>query len=108
MESIDQHLDWQAILSGDDVVYTRSGSTEFHQPLALFTSAGLRAAVESAGLHVESLAAANTIVPQYLRIPNINASATASAELEKLEIQASVFPGLVDAGGHLIAVARRA
>jgi 2-polyprenyl-3-methyl-5-hydroxy-6-metoxy-1,4-benzoquinol methylase len=108
LETIDQHLDWQAVLSGDDVVYTRSGSAEFHQPLALFTSVGLRAAIERAGFHVVELASANPIIPQFLRLPNIGASPVAAAELEKLEIAASGHPGLLDSGGHLIAVARRA
>ena len=108
LETIDQHLGWQAVLSGDDVVYTRPGSAEFHQPLALFTSVGLRAAMERAGLHVVELASANPIIPQFLRLPNIGASPAAAAELEKLEIAASRHPGLVDSGGHLIAVARRA
>jgi len=107
LESIDEHLDWQAVLSGADIVYTRFGSVEFHQPLALFTSAGLKTVVAEAGLHVETLAAANPILPQFLRVPKIEESAHAADVLQRLELALCDWPGLLDAGGHLLAVARR-
>jgi SAM-dependent methyltransferase len=107
LESIDEHLDWGAVLAGADVVYTRPGSAEFHQPLALFTSAGLTAAAEAAGLRVEALAAANPILPQFQPVPRIAESARAADALRALELAVCDRPGLVDAGGHLLAVARR-
>jgi hypothetical protein len=106
LETIDDHLDWPALLSGADVVYTRPGSKEFHQPLALFTSSGLRSALEDAGLRVEVMASANAIVPQFLRVPMITDNPVAAAKLEQLEVMVADYPGLVDAGGHLIAVTR--
>jgi SAM-dependent methyltransferase len=107
LESIDQHLDWRAALSGADVVYTRVGSTEFHQPLALFTSGGLRAAVGRAGLVVQTMAAANAILPQFAPAPKIELSARAADALQALEMAVCESDGLLDAGGHLLAVATR-
>jgi SAM-dependent methyltransferase len=107
MEAIDEHIDWQGVLSGADIVFTRAGSPEFHQPLALFTSAGLRAALEGAGLRVEALASANPLLPVYSRIPRIADSAVAAAAFIDLERAVCDRPGLVDSGGHMIAVARR-
>lgn len=107
VESIDDHLDWQSVLSGANVVYTRTGSVEFHQPIVLFTSIGLRAAVEEAGLRVEGMASANPILPQYLKIPRIEESAAANEAMQRLEVTLCTSPGLLDAGGHLLAVARR-
>jgi 2-polyprenyl-3-methyl-5-hydroxy-6-metoxy-1,4-benzoquinol methylase len=107
LETFDAHLDWNAVLSGADVVLTRPGSAEFHQPLALFTSDGLRRVLHAAGLQVESLASANPLLPQFSRVPKIAESKAASDALEKLEVALCDRPGLVDAGGHLIAVARR-
>lgn len=107
VESMDQHLDWAAVKSGAQIIYTHTSSKEFHQPIALFTSRALRDAVEVAGLVVETLASASAIITQYARVPNIDASPTASAEMQRLEIELCDYPGLVDAGSHLIAVARR-
>jgi 2-polyprenyl-3-methyl-5-hydroxy-6-metoxy-1,4-benzoquinol methylase len=107
VESIDQHLDWEQVLGGADIVFTRPGSKEFHQPIALFTSRGLSAALTDAGLHVERLASANPLFPQYMKVAQIEASAAASDRLMALEAAVCQNPGLIDAGGHLIAVARR-
>jgi len=107
LETIDKHLDWDAILSGAQVTYTRPDSGEFHQPIALFTSIGLRATLEAAGLRVEKLACANHVLPQYLRVPKIEESPAACDAVVKLEVAFCDHPGLIDAGGHLIAIARR-
>jgi SAM-dependent methyltransferase len=107
LEAIDTHLDWQATLSGAGVVYTRVGSVEFHQPLALFTSGGLESAITDAGFTVERMASANPILPQFQPVPKIEANPRAAALLEELEIAVCDAPGLLDAGGHLLAVARR-
>jgi ubiquinone/menaquinone biosynthesis C-methylase UbiE len=107
LESIDQHLDWSAMLAGADTMLTRAGSTEFHQPLVLFTSNGLRSALTDAGLVVERIACANPLFPQFMRVPKMEASALASDRLIELEVAVCEQPGLADAGGHLIAAARR-
>jgi SAM-dependent methyltransferase len=105
LESPDEHLDWQAILSGGGVFYTRPGSPEFHQPLVMFTSAGLRQALEQVGLQVVEMAAANPVVSEAEQIPRITASAQASVALIALEVALCNRPGLVDTGEHLLAVA---
>jgi hypothetical protein len=46
--SHDEHVSRQAVLSSAGVVYSWPGSSEFHQPLALFTFAGLVHALEVA------------------------------------------------------------
>jgi ubiquinone/menaquinone biosynthesis C-methylase UbiE len=107
LEEIDRHLDWSAVLAGAPVVYTRPDSAEFHQPIALFTSAGLCAALTAAGLAVEAVASSNCVVPQFSRIPNLEANDAAARKLADLERALADVPGLVDAGGHIIAVARR-
>lgn len=107
LESIDEHIDWQGVVAGADVVYTRPGSVEFHQPMALFTSIGLNRAVTEAGLVVESMAAANAILPAFSRVPNLEASSRATEALQEFELAVCDCPGLLDAGGHLLAVARR-
>lgn len=107
LESMDDHIDWQSVLAGADVVYTRPGSVEFHQPLALFTSAGLKRVVTEAGLLVETVAAANVILPVYTPVPKFEGSSEAADVVQKLELVVCDYPGLLDAGGHLLAVARR-
>ena len=105
LELPDAHVDWQAVLSDAGVVYTRPGSPEFHQPLVLFTSGGLRQALEQVGLQVVEMAAANPVVSEGAQIPRITASAQASAALTALEVALCNRPGLVDTGEHLLAVA---
>jgi hypothetical protein len=107
VESIHDHIDWQSVLAGADVVYTRPGSVEFHQPLALFTAAGLKRVVTDAGLVVEAMAAANAILPVYTPVPKLEASADAAEALQKVELAVCDCPGLLDAGGHLVVVAKR-
>ncbi|HXT18920.1 MAG TPA: class I SAM-dependent methyltransferase [Gemmatimonadaceae bacterium] len=107
LDEFDLHMDLAAVLGGADVIYTRERSAEFHHPIALFTSRGLRSAIEDAGLAVEKLASANPLLPQYSRVPNIEVNAHAADRLRDLEVAVCDNPGLVDAGGHMIAVARR-
>jgi hypothetical protein len=107
LEQPDDHLDWNAVLSGADVVCTHPTSNEFHRPLALFTSRGLRDALTASGLVVETIGTSDPFVPEYLRLPRIDQSATASEALLSLEVSAWAQPGLVDGGGHLVAVARK-
>jgi ubiquinone/menaquinone biosynthesis C-methylase UbiE len=107
MEAVDQHMDWQAVLDGAPIIYTRLESGEFHQPIALFASRGLRDALERAGLHVETMASSNPIIPQFQALPNIETRPDAERLVRELEVAACDYPGLVDAGGHMLAVARR-
>ena len=105
LELPDTHIEWQAVLSGAGVVYSRPGSHEFHQPLVLFTSEGLRQALEHVGLQVIEMAAAGPVVSEGAQIPQITASASAAAALTALEVALCSQPGLVDTGEHLLAVA---
>lgn len=108
ISSADCHLDWEAVLSGEQIVYTKPGSPEFHQPMVLFTSVGFLSALEDAGLAVVEMASANPIVPSFTSISSIAESASASKELERLELATCKAPGLLDVGEHLIAVAKKA
>jgi SAM-dependent methyltransferase len=101
------HIDWDALISGAGVVYTRPGSPEFHQPLALFTSSGLRQALEQVELKVVDMAAVNPVVSEGAQISRIAASESASAALTELEVALCNQPGLVDGGEHLLAVAEK-
>jgi len=105
LEPAHTHIDWEAVLSGEGVVYTRPGSTEFHQPMVLFTSAGLQRVLERAGLRVVEMAAANPVVSEGAQIPRITGSAPASAALTALELALCNQPGLLDTGENLLAVA---
>jgi SAM-dependent methyltransferase len=107
LEQPDTHVGWKAVLSAAGVVFTRLGSPEFHQPLALFSSHGLRQALEQVKLQVIEIAAANPMVSEGAQIPRITASAQATAALTALELALCNWPGLVDTGEHLLSVARK-
>ena len=51
------------------------------------------------------MAAANPVVSDGAKIPRITESAQAAAELTSLEVALCTYPGLVDTGEHLLAVA---
>jgi hypothetical protein len=53
------------------------------------------------------MAAANAILPEFLRVPKIELSSRATDALQALEMVLSRASGLLDAGGHLLAVATR-
>ena len=108
IERPEDHLDWRGVMAGDGVVLTKIGSSEFHQPMALFTSRGLTAALESAGLALIELATSNPLVPMHAAIPGVSGNPAAAKTLENLEIALCRCPGLIEAGEHLIAVARKA
>lgn len=93
-----------AFLAGEDVVYTKFDSSEFHQPLALFTAVGLRSALTKAGLETVALATSNPLIPEFQQLPRITASTSAGERLVELETRLCEHPGLVEAGAHLIAV----
>jgi SAM-dependent methyltransferase len=107
LESPDLHIDWDALLSGEGIVYSRLGSPEFHQPMALFSSAGLQRALKQVGLQVVDMAAVNPVVCERTQIPRITGSTKASAKLTALEVVLCNKPGLVDTGEHLLMVADR-
>jgi SAM-dependent methyltransferase len=101
------HLDWQALLSGRDVVLTRIGSPEFHQPMVLFNARGLTAALHNAGLETLELATANPLIPEGAVLERVSQDTASARHLEELEIALCQCPGLIEAGEHLIAAARR-
>lgn len=91
----------------DDVVLTRTGSPEFHLPLALFNAPGLERSFNSAGCDVERFAVSNPITIAYQDTEKISESAEAERRLVELELALCERPGLVDVGEHLIAFARK-
>lgn len=107
LEDPDDHLDWDSVLSGGGVVLTRPGSKEFHLPLALFSSGGLRNLLEKFGLKLRGMATANPLVPQGTKTPNIEDSPEACEALSLLEQAACSSPGLLDSGEHLLAAAEK-
>jgi SAM-dependent methyltransferase len=107
LEEPEAHLDWQSVLSGEGVVLTKPDSSEFHQPMVLFTSGALRKKLEDAGLRVVEMAAANPLVAQGTQIPCIEGNQKAGKALTALEVALSNSPGLVDSGEHLLAVATK-
>ena len=103
----EEHIDWQAMLTGADVLLSNPESNQFHQRMALFTSSGLRRSLEAAGLQVVEMATSNPVVSEGAQIPKISASEEASSALTELELALCTRSGLLDAGEHLIAVARK-
>jgi len=106
-KSPEDHLDWQGLLGGAGVVFTKPGSPEFHQPMALFTAAGLVAALTEAGLTLQDLATSNPLVPEGALMQRVAEDPAAAQTLEALEIALCRCPGLLDAGEHLIAAAQK-
>jgi ubiquinone/menaquinone biosynthesis C-methylase UbiE len=106
LETMADHLDINTLPSG--LVYTMLGSPEMHQPIVLFTANGLRSAMHDAGLDVIDMATSNPLVPEYSAMPRITGSERATSALTALEVALCKEPSLLGAGGHLIAVARRA
>ena len=98
IEAPETHLDWDELLSGADVVLTKPGSPEFHQPVALFTAKGARRLLEEAGCEVVTIAAANPLTHQGQTLAQIEASPQAEERLTELELALCEEPGLVDAG----------
>ena len=107
LETRDDHLDWSDLIGNANVVLTRPGSAEFHQPVALFSSKAMRRILNAAGCDVVTMAAANPISGDGQALARIEASPAAEERLTELEIAICEEPGLVDAGQHLIVVGRR-
>lgn len=105
--AVPQHLDWDALLAGDEVIMTTIGSDEFHQPMALFSAAGLRSAFAEAGLELVEMATSNPTVAMGFSLEKTASNEAAEAHLTELEIALCQKPGLIDAGEHLIGVAHR-
>jgi SAM-dependent methyltransferase len=102
-----RHVPWQALLDAPDVLDTVEGSDEFHLPMTLFSSNGLRAALDAAGASVLAFAAANPLTHFPQRLERIEADAEASQRLLDLEVAICDRPDIVDNGEHLVAVARK-
>jgi SAM-dependent methyltransferase len=101
------HLDWRGLLGGCDVVLTSVGSPEFHQPMALFNSRGLAVALKDAGLETLEMATSNPLIPVGTAMERVSQNGVSSKNLEELEIALCQCPGLIEAGEHLIAAARK-
>ena len=95
IEHPEHHFNWDGLIGGSDEVLTVIGSPEFHQPLALFTSSGLQAALEQADLQVLEMATSNPLVPIVTPLPKISANAAASDNVEALEFSLCQHPGLI-------------
>lgn len=108
LERMALHVPWTGEGASPEVLLTVPGSDEFHLPMALFSSVGLRRLLESRGCEVLHLAAANPVSRIGLPLERVGASPEASARLLELEWRMCELPGVVDCGAHLIAVARKA
>ena len=107
LEQANDHIDWEAVHRHEGVVYTRPDSPEFHQPLVMFSSEGLRACLTQAGFEINMMASSNPILQAGNKIPRITDIEQASSTLTDLEVALYTCPGLVVTGEHLIAVARK-
>ncbi len=113
IESPDTHLDWQSVLlkretyQDPGIAISRPGSPEFHQPLVLFSSIGLKRTLEQAGLRVIEMASANPLVADGNQMPKVTSIPQACQNLLELELAVCNQPGLLDAGEHMIAVAEK-
>jgi SAM-dependent methyltransferase len=107
LSRMDEHLAWDVRDPAPGIVLTQPGSDEFHLPMALFSSAGLRQALESAGCEMLRMAAANPISRAGLPLAAVTADNHATAQLTALEIAMCEQPGIADSGEHLLAVARK-
>jgi 2-polyprenyl-3-methyl-5-hydroxy-6-metoxy-1,4-benzoquinol methylase len=107
LANADQHLDWAAVLGGEATVHTVHGSREFHQPMVLFSSEGLRSAMIETGFTPIEMGSANPIVSNGASIPAIVDDAAALEAMTELELASCRYPGLLDAGEHLIARGRK-
>jgi 2-polyprenyl-3-methyl-5-hydroxy-6-metoxy-1,4-benzoquinol methylase len=105
IETLDDHMDLGTL--GEGVVYTRLSSNEFHQPIVLFTAQGIRSAIAAAGLLPIDMASPNPLLTEFTQTPQIVASEKAAAAMLALEVTLCRQPGLLDAGGHVIAVGRK-
>jgi hypothetical protein len=107
LSRMDEHLAWDPRDPAPEVVLTQPASDEFHLPMALFSSAGLRHALESVGCEVLRMAAANPISRAGLPLARVSADTRSAAQLTTLELAMCEQPGVVDSGEHLVAVAQR-
>ena len=103
----DVHLPWDQALAPGRFVLTNPDSPEFHQPIALFTAAGLRATLADVGFALERMATSNPLIPAFMRLPRFAGSPAGEDRLRELEVAISERPELLDAGEHLIALARK-
>jgi SAM-dependent methyltransferase len=104
-ERLEDHLEWDGSSELPEVFPTRIGSTEFHAPMTLYTARSLADLLEEAGLTVVDVAAANPLSVRG-QLPRTEKNARAAERMIAFEVQASRRPELLDAGEHIIAVAR--
>ena len=107
LRNIRDHVEWDPATPFPEVLNSRVGSPEWHAPMTLYTSVGLRELLQRNGCTVVEVASTNTITSSYWKgLDKIDASPEARDMLIRLEREFCNKPGLVDMGEHLVAVAR--
>lgn len=105
LTNITDHVEWDPNTPFPDVMNSK-GLVEWHAPMTLYTSIGLKQLIESTGCKVVEIASTNTITSSYQRgLDKISANPDAVKMLLRLEREFCTKHGLVDMGEHLIAVA---
>ena len=104
LTNIKNHIEWDPSTSFPEVLYSK-GSEEWHAPMTLYSSKGLRELIEGAGGRVVEFASTNTITSSYHGLENISANSEAVKMLLRLEKEFCTKPGLIDMGEHIIAAA---
>jgi hypothetical protein len=97
-------MEWDLDRAG--FVLTPPESREWHQSIALFTAAYLRAELTRRGCEVLTMAAASPISTMFA-MPNVEASPVASERLSALELALCDAPELAESGTHMVVVARK-
>jgi SAM-dependent methyltransferase len=105
---IRDHCEWDPATRFPEVLYSK-GTENWHAPMTLYSSTGLRELMESNGCRVTEMASTNTITSSYFRgLEKITANPAAVEMLLHLEREFCTKPGLIDMGDHLIAAAMAA
>jgi len=102
--NIRNHVEWDPNTSFPEVLYSK-GLEEWHAPMTLYSSKGLRELIEKAGGRVVEFASTNTITSTYHGLEKISDNPEAIKMLLRLEREFCTKPGLVDMGEHIIAAA---
>ena len=107
LERMEAHVPMSAVAGDEGVALTVPGSSEFHQPMALFSAAYLQAALGSVGLRHDRIAAANPISRPGLALERVSSSAEASQRLLELELAICEQHGVADSGTHIVVTATK-
>jgi SAM-dependent methyltransferase len=102
----DEHMPWDRSEPLPGYVLTMPGSSEWHQPMALFTANYLRSLLHTHGCNVVAMAAANPISTLW-PMPSVEADEGAVRRLQELDLAFCETPELVEGGTHMVVVAGR-